>query len=305
MVPFTGLGLYGGMRGQSWLKNRIKIFKQFVVPSLKAQTNQNFTLWVTWRKEERNNKNVLQLHEYLLQHFDKVVFTYNGICFYDDKFPDEEARERLVTNLHGTMHELVNHIGDNEVIYTIQPSDDCYHSGMVEEVQTLFKNTDYQAIGYKHGYICNYQTKEVKNYDCQTNPPFYSIKFPKDIFIDPFQHAQYTALKVDVGKYKKGTPLPSHEYVGNCLNYLQLPKRGFLVGCHGENISTHFNNPYAGEDVDKTNLKDFGILDVPPLTIRYSLRKAILKKLPYKVQRKLRYIFGEKIYQNIYKLIAG
>lgn len=307
MIPFTGLGLYGGSRGKSWLRNRITIFTNFVVPSLQAQTNQNFTLWVTWRKEERKNKDVQNLELLLKSLFgrERVVFTYNGICFYDDKFPDDEARTRLVSNLHGTMHKLINHLGDNEVIYTIQPSDDCYHSGMVDEIQTLFKNTDFQAIGYKHGYICNYQTKEVKEYNCLTNPPFYSIRFPKSIFIDPFQHAMYTALKHDVGKYKKGTPLPSHEYVGDCLKYLQLPKRGFLVGCHGENISTHFNNPYAGDTVDSVVLQDYGIIDVPKLVISYSLRKALMKKLPYKVQRKLRYIFGEKIYQNIYKLIAG
>ena len=29
--PFTGLGLYNGFRGNRWLKNRIKIFKEFVV----------------------------------------------------------------------------------------------------------------------------------------------------------------------------------------------------------------------------------------------------------------------------------
>lgn len=308
MVPFTGLGLYGGSRGKSWLRNRIKIFKQFVVPSMQAQTNQNFSLWVTWRKEDKYNKDVQQLYGHLVMLFgtNRVVFTFGGICFYDDKFEDGEARTRLVSHLHETMHELINHIGDvKDVIYTIQPSDDCYDSWMVEEIQTLFKNTDYQAIGYKHGYICNYQTKEVREYNCLTNPPFYSIRFPKSVFIDPFQHASYTALKMDVGKYKKGTPLPSHEYVGNCLKYLQLPNRGFLVGCHGENISTHFNNPYAGEVVPSSILKDYGILNAPPLVISYSLRKALMKKLPYRVQRKLRYIFGEKIYQNIYKLIAG
>ena len=32
----------------------------------------------------------------------------------------------------------------------------------------------------------------------------------------------FTGLNYDIGKYKKGTPLPSHEYVKDCLSYAQL-----------------------------------------------------------------------------------
>jgi hypothetical protein len=307
-IPFTGLGLYGGHRGARWLRNRIAVFKHFVVPSLIAQTSQDFTIWISWRREDRYTPIIKELEMYLVGIFgeDRVVFTYSGVCFYDDKYPPEQARERLLSNLHQTSAELVNHIGDVEhVAYTIQPSDDCFHSGMVEEIQTLFKNTDYMGIGYKHGYIMNYQTGELREYNPKTNPPFYTIKFTKHDFLDPFRHAQHTALKYDVGEYKKGTPCPSHEYIGDCVNYLQLPKRGFLVGTHGENISTHFKHPYAGELVDKTTLQNFGILGVSPIAIKYSLRKQLMRKLPHRVQRKLRYIFGEKIYQRIYNFLRG
>lgn len=306
-IPFTGLGLYGGSRGKAWLRDRIAIFKNFVVPSMQAQTNQNFTIWASFRKEERSNKDVQHLETYLKDIFgERVVFTYSGVCFYDDKHPNDAARERLITSLHHSMTELINHVGDvQDVVYTIQPSDDCYHSGMVEEIQMLFKNTDYNAIGYKHGYIMNYRTGELREYNPETNPPFFSIRFPKEIFIDPFKHAQWTALKKDVNQYKAGTPYPSHEYIGDCVHYLQLPKRGFLVGTHGRNISTHFKHPYAGNEVDKTTLKDFGIIHAPLIAIHDTLRSTLMKKLPHRVQRKLRYIFGEKIYQSIYQFIHG
>lgn len=292
-IPFLGLGLYGGSRGKKWLKNRILVFKQFVVPSLEAQTKKNFTLWVSWRKEDKKNKDIDELFKYLKERF-SVVFTYDGICFWDDKFPDEVARERLVTSLHNTLKNLINHIGDvKHVLMTIQPSDDCYDNTMVSTMQNLFQSTDYQAIGYKHGYIMNYQTGEVAEYNPKTNPPFFTIKFPKDIFIDPFKHVEYT------GPYK------SHEYVGEKLKYVQIPERGFIVGTHGENISTHFNNPYAGKQVDRKVLDHFGLSVVKPIKLCYNLRKHIMKQLPYQVQRKLRYIFGEKIYQTIYQFIHG
>lgn len=288
-VPFTGLGLYGGRRKNPWLKNRIAIFKQFVVPSLQAQTNQYFTIWVSWREKERGERQVTELEDHLVSLFgrDRVVFTYHGVCFWDDKYDDEKAHERLITSLHHTIGDLLTPIGDvDNVIMTIQPSDDCYYSGMVDEIQKEL-SSDLQAVGYKKGYIMSYQTKEVREYNPETNPPFFSIKFPKAIFIDPFKHMQYT------GPYK------SHEYVGDTLKYKQIDKRGFLVGTHGENISTHFNIPYAGKT---TTLLGFDYISlVKPLKIRYNIRKILMRKLPHAIQRKLRYYLGERLLNKLYK----
>ncbi len=306
--PFTGLGLYDGFRGNRWLKNRIKIFKQFVVPSLKAQVNKNFVLWISWRNKEKNNPIVREFISYLdsITEF-KSVHTFSGVCFYDDKYPDEEAKDRLLTSLHGALGELVNVIGESDFVYiTIQPSDDCYSRFAVAGIQKIFEQApQFQAFGFSKGYIINYQTKEVKEYNPTTNPPFYTIRFPRDVFVDPLKHFQYTALKKDIGKYKKGTPLPSHEYIGDCLNYGVIKEREFLVGCHGENISTHFNIPFAGELINVEILKNFGLFDVPPLKIRYSIRKRIMKMLPHKVQRKLRYWFGEKLWNKYYEFIRS
>lgn len=295
-VPFTGLGLYGGFRGNRWLRNRIEVFKHFVVPSLLAQTSQNFTVWVSWRPEERGNRHVDALENYLVNKFGmgRVVFTYGGLCFWDDKYDDETAHKRLILSLHKSLNELVNWVGDNdEVIMTIQPSDDCYNKHMVSEIQHTFKNSDYNALGYKHGYLMNYQTGELKEYNPKTNPPFFSIRFPKEIFIDPLKHAKWT------GPYK------SHEYIGDHMKYAQIDQRGFIVGTHGENVSTHFNHPYGGEVIPKEMLSEFGLGMVEPIKIRYSIRKQIMRRLPHKVQRKLRYIFGEKIYSKIYNFLRN
>jgi hypothetical protein len=295
-VPFTGLGLFSGFRGNRWLKSRIKIFKQFVITNLQAQTSHNFTLWCSWRPEEKSNKYVRELIDYLNQIPEfKTIHTFNGLCFYDDKFEDDVARERLINNLHCSMGDLLDEVGQVDYVYmTIQPSDDIYHIRTIEMLQRMFRETDFEAIGFKKGYICSYQTKEVREYNPTTNPPFYTIKFKKEDFIDPLRHIQFTALKKDVGKYKKGTPCPSHEYIGDCLKYGQIDERGFSVGTHGENISTHFDNPFAGEKVGQEALKDFGIENTEVLKISFSLGKVIFNKLPHQVKRKLRYLAGEK-----------
>src|SRR3990167_4034704 len=151
-VPFTGLGLYGGHRGKRWLKNRIKIFKQFVIPSLSSQTNKDFILWISWRYEDLRDPLILELKQWLdscPKFCQSIVFTYSGVCFWDDKYQDEEAYSRLISAVHGSMGELLNHIGECEsVLMTIQPSDDVYNSGMVQETQGFFKeNKEAQVYG--------------------------------------------------------------------------------------------------------------------------------------------------------------
>ena len=308
--PFTGLGLYNGFRGNRWLKNRIQIFKQFVVPSLLAQTSKNFVLWVSWRYEERTNRHVKEFKKFLdgIQEF-KSVFTYSGICFYDDKYEDKVARSRLAEAVHGSLAELFEPIGITDyVLMTIQPSDDLYHKEMVEQIQGAFdRNSKLQALGFTKGYLANYRTLEIREYNPNTNPPFYTIKFPTPIFIEPFKHIDYTGIKHDRGKYKAGTPLPSHEYVGDVFgeNYGLIGQRGFLVGTHGENISTYFNHPFGGQEVDKSILEDFGLRGVQPIKLKVSLRRVVMRNLPYGWQRRLRYWLGERFFAKIYEFLRS
>lgn len=297
-IPWTGLGLFSGFRGDRWLRNRIKVFKQFVLPSLLAQTNKNFIVWHAWRREERNNPIVKEFEEFMMNTNLKNVFTYSGIFFWDDKYEDAEAQERLVTSLHGALQTLVNFTGSsNEVIYTLQPSDDCYNSHMVDDVQTFFeKNKDYQAVGYTKGYIMDYTTKSLSEYNPKTHPPFFSIKFPKEVFIDPWKHMAYT------GPYK------SHEYIGDKLKLAnEEDERGFLVGTHGENISTYYDHPYRGAEIlgiEKIDvMRRFGILGVEPIVIKKGLRRWILKKLPHPIRRKLRYWIGERFWSPLHNWI--
>lgn len=297
-VPFTGLGMYGGFRGNRWLRNRIKIFQQFVFPSLLNQTKNEFTLWISWRPEEKTNKYVQEFKDWLeLRAPFKIVHTFHGVCFWDDKYSDQEARNRLMTALHGTMGELIDVTGGEKeydwVLMTIQPSDDCYHEQVVETLQQFFAETDFQAFGFHKGFVMNYQTKELREWNPTTNPPFFTIKFPRPIFIDPTKHMEYT------GPYK------SHEYIVQKLKYATSEDRGFLVGTHGENISTVFNHPFTGPVVNADVLEEFGLEDVSPLKIPISLRKKILRRLPQPVQKKLRYYLGELIWNRIYAFLRN
>lgn len=296
-VPFTGLGLYGGHRGRRWLKNRIKIFKQFVLPSLLAQTNKDFILWISWRHEDRDDKDIIELKQHLDFIGLRSVFTYSGIAFWDDKYPDNVAYKRLIEAIHGSMGDLINEMDECEtVLMTIQPSDDCYYSNMVEETQTYFKeNPSMDVFGYKKGYVMDYIHWRIADWNPTTTPPFYTIKFSRETFIDPLKHLQFT------GPYK------SHEYLKDFMKTNYINTRGFIVGTHGENISTIFSHPFTGYKYDaiQSVLDDFGLLNVQPLKIKTSIRKILMRKLPHGWQRKLRYWFGERLNAKIYDWIRN
>ncbi len=293
-TPFTGLGLYGGFRGNRWLRNRITIFKNFVIPSLLNQTDRDFVHWISWRPEEKNNQYVKELAEYLnkIPNY-RFVFTYEGICFWDDKYEDSIARDRLFNSLRLSLPMLFDYVPDcEEVIMLLQPSDDLYESRAIASIKQVLTSKEIQAVSYAKGYLCNYNTKEVLEYNPNTNPPFFAIRFPRDIFFDAGKHANYT------GPYK------SHEYIGEKLKVGYFQDRGFLVGTHGENVSTHFNHPFGGAKVDGI-LDQFGIGDAQTLSLPISTRKWLMRRLPYRVQRKLRYLFGELLYSRFYNWIRN
>lgn len=310
MVPFSGLGLYGGFRGDRWLRNRIKIFEQFVIPSIKNQSDQDFLVWVCWRPEERSNKVVQALERRMAASGLSYRFSYEGVPMYDDKYEHDAAVDRLAGTLNRVLGDLINLTDDCEEIYVlIQPSDDCYHKEAVASIKAAFRDKQVQAAVFTEGFLCNYTTKELLEYNPKTTPPFAAVKFSRKVFFDPAAHLQHISLKKDCGKYKAGTPLPSHEYLSDCLPTAILSGRGFLVGTHGENISTHFNHPYGGAKIEgearDAVFEAFGLKDVPPAKIPLSFRKWLMRKLPYPVQRKLRFWFGEIIGNKLYNWLRA
>lgn len=277
-VPFTGLGLHDGYRGDKWLLNRIKIFKEFVIPSLMAQSNQNFIIWISMRPEEENNPIVQELAESLFNLRGlKVIFTFHGVCFWDDKYDYNTAFRRLSTSLQKTLPELEESIGESEeILMTIQPSDDIYFSDFIEKMQNEWLNQEIQCWGFDKGYIMNYSNMEMAEYNPTTTPPFYTIKFPTKIFLDHIGHMYYTG------------PYESHEYVKHYLNRASIQGRGFIVGTHGENISTTYIHPYRGRVLGTNETDDLlikaGLWNSKPITFAPNGRliaRRILNSLPF------------------------
>lgn len=300
-VPFTGLGLRNGYRGDTWLKNRIKVFQHFVLPSLLNQTVRDFTLWIQWRPEEQGNPDILQLEQNLkgLRDF-KYVFTYNGLCFEDDKYDRPKSLERLQANLEATLPHLQETVSNHDtVIMTLQPSDDMYLSKMVEETQAIAKGIGIpqtpQSCGYREGYMLNmntlelaeyakhdWKTDETSTYTTNTIPPFFSVIFPRGVFLDAEAHMKWTG------------PYRSHEYIADHTKYHTLEGRGFIVGTHGENISTTWTHRYKGRmlegDEKEKIILQAGLYGVEPIHLEKDKARKLEQKfidfLPKPIKRK-------------------
>lgn len=132
----------------------------------------------------------------------------------------------------------------------------------------------------------NLATKEIAEYLCtndrtadiiekypDTTPPFYTMVFSKEEFIDPVRH--FEAVK----------NIRSHEDVGG----EETPGRGFIVGCHGNNISTAFNHPFKGRTLNKEEAEAVmikaGILYSSPIAFKLTKRlkvRQFLNRLPFR-----------------------
>ena len=289
MTPFTGLGLFQGYRGDDWLRNRIEIFKNYTLKAILNQTNENFIHCLNFRPQEKINPQVMELERHLkkIRHY-QFIFTYHGIMFWDDKYENDNLKERL----EQTLPELKEIIGKRKYVYeTVQPSDDMYLCDAVEKIQ-LEDYKDKKAICYVAGYILNAQTGQLAEYNPLTNPPFYTLMYTTEQFLNPEWHFNW------IRKIK------SHELVGNYTNYFPYNERKFCVAVHGENISTNWSF-YKGREIEgKEKVEVCGKLGIDPFIKEFeslkqkssalAVKRKIIQRIPFNnILRKLYYVFHE------------
>ncbi|MEK6828657.1 MAG: hypothetical protein AABY15_00900 [Nanoarchaeota archaeon] len=261
-----------------------------------AQRSRDFYIWISWRPEDRENP---LIHDFCKE-LSRVrglsfIHTFAGLCFWDDKYADNEAGVRLKTHLSQTLPDLAPLVETSDyVLMTIQPSDDMYVPRSVEKIQNAAKVLLKQpwkkyVIGYKQGYIMNYGTKEIAEYSTvgwktdeistyhtNTVPPFFTIIFPKEEFLNVEKHYKYT------GPYK------SHEDITDYFEFYDLGGRGFVVGTHGANISTVFHHRYKGKMIEKGEkdllFMQMGIYFSDPYYIQEGVRlytRKLFNKIPF------------------------
>lgn len=236
-IPFTGLGLHNGFRGNRWFKYRINIFKKYTLKSLINQTDLNFILWLAFRKEEKTNPLTIRFYKYLKNVCPfPVIFTYGGCFIWDDKYRNDNLLERLEIILPEIKEKLGKILGEKKWVYeTMQPSDDMYSSTAMEEINKQ-EPEKRGILSHFRGFILNKQTQRVAEWNPTTiNPPFYTIMYPIEDFLDPVKHFNY---------FKNSK---SHEDVIRLFNPIRLPDNRYCVLVHEKNISTNWWHPFRGK----------------------------------------------------------
>jgi hypothetical protein len=262
-IPMTGLGLYGGYRGDKWYKNRIDIFNRYTLRSLLNQSNRDFVLWIAVRPEEKDNPLTKSWIEYLEKIKGlKFIFTHGGCYLWDDKYKNDNLLDRLEIMLPQLRANLS--LGDVKHIYlTSHSSDDMLHRLDVEETQSQpYKHR--RILVHGRGYVFNSKTNKLADWNPTTiNPPFYTIMFPVADFFDAKRHFNYMRDSV------------SHEDVIRLFDPIKMPDHRYCVLIHGNQISTTWYHPYRDgsytHDEAVRIMRDFGIEIEPELKVKHSL----------------------------------
>ena len=228
-IPFTGLGLFNGYRGDEWFKRRIELFHKYTLKSLLNQTEQDFIIWLAFRKEEKNNPLVDTIK---IPH--KHIFTFGGIPIWDDKKENEE--KGLLKRLKVMLPGLRDLVGTADIKLINLGSDDMYSREVVESV----KKQEFKigtVLVHQFGYIYSDNTGQLAEWNPTTNPPFYTLMMSNETFLNPQKHFEY------IKKIK------SHEDIVKVFHPIRMPDRRYCVVVHNTNISTLFEHPFKGEEI--------------------------------------------------------
>lgn len=234
-VPFTGLGLFNGYRGDDWFKRRIELYNKYTAKCLAKQTNQDFIIWMQFRPEEKDNPLIKEID---VSH--KTIMTFGGICIWDDRKQNEE--QGLRDRLKATLPELSSIINKEDVRLINLASDDMYSEEVVDSVQNALWSPR-TALTHQYGYIYHISGR-LAEWNPTTNPPFYTLMYPNADFLDPELH------------YKFLEGFHSHEDIVKVFNPVRMPDRRYLVLTHDANISTAFSHPFRQNEIYSETAKN-------------------------------------------------
>lgn len=279
-IPMTGVGLYGGYRGDAWYQERIDVFMNTTLQSLIKQTNQGFVVWMSFREQERDNPLTARLAAIMKGAGIRYFLTFDGLMYHDDKFTDGfqaklknvgrclrdwvrnnrsftdvlggigeiyiNKNNTLKARLNNSLYTLEQYFGDSEwITVTRIDSDDLFHKQAVEIIQEHEPFPGALVCG--KGLIYNTETKELAEWNPPTNPPFHTIFFPATHFFVPGMYLDY------FGDFK------SHEDITKVFACRKLPDNFYCVTTHNpkNHISTIWNHPFRGKLVDPDLITDY------------------------------------------------
>lgn len=144
---------------KTWIENRLRIFRQYTLQSLKAQTNQDFLVLINCHDETLNI-----INEFL-----------NGF----EKLPENIK----IVGTTKFKEEVKNAITGFKYLYLVRlDSDDMYHKDFVNLISNYNNLIGTEALMNKNGYVYNHNTKELAKWEF-FSPPFYTLIYDVDNYL--------------------------------------------------------------------------------------------------------------------------
>ncbi|MFA6448510.1 MAG: glycosyltransferase [bacterium] len=168
LVTRFNVGLYSGARGEAgdsssdnWMEHRFKLFDAFCFPSVKNQSNGNFT-WLVLFDAETPPK------------FRNIIAEYhNSFPAFTPVFVDLSYGESAAPSLRRYILERKAKDAGH-IITTRLDCDDSLHFSAIDEIQKQFNGQKFKPVNFIHGYFYDLAGDAVyeTSYDCN---PFISL----------------------------------------------------------------------------------------------------------------------------------
>lgn len=278
-IPFRGVGV--DLKDEDWFLERIKLFGEYTLASLTNQSNKDFTVWMSFRPQDKGSAGVTLLEWMLRDSKIEHVFTFDGLMYWDDKFNGTltqtlrnigrvirtcfragdwenmlpclahlwiNKNATLTDRLESSLWKLDAKLEScNWILLTRLDSDDMLHKDFVAEVQRTWQPRR-MAMVARNGYV--YNGEWLAEWKPATNPPFHTIVFSEPNFFDPIAHRRY------YGNFRSHEDIPSVFPATMRLSDGLYCVNAINPGVH---ISTNWDHPFRQQMVSMLRLKDFGV----------------------------------------------
>lgn len=181
---------------EPWIQNRLNLFFKYTLPSLKAQTFQDF-----------------------------ITYVYCDIESMDIIEKQLAMREPLPDNIHfldtNTIKERIkSDIQGYDLLYLVRiDSDNMYQKDYLETIYEYTPKPETEALITQYGYMFDDITKKLVPYYMES-PSFYTFIYNVDDFLKNIRY------KVPGG----------HAYVISTLKCELIPGQNYLISVHDDNV---------------------------------------------------------------------
>lgn len=193
-----------------WWVYRLKILENFTLKSLQNQTNKDF-YYVMYLRRCFPEKLVPELKRIL-----KSSNLRHSIIYYDK---ENDLRNRINADFQKAKYIYATRID----------SDDLFHKEAVEEIQS-HEYSYRRALIYQKGYCYDCINKKMRHH-VMPCPPFHTVMYPYDIYLDLDTAAKYRATT------------SGHDTIISGMNSVILSSDKYIVLFHGHNNRSRYTEP--------------------------------------------------------------